>query len=325
MEGQLNYKPTLKARYQDRLRNMPHPGEGRHFALLAIANLGVMAGAPLEQIHEDIRAAVAGTQTIPDGEISATIKKAVSDHSVEGSNYCPPPKPAPIVQDGQAALRRIIDQGKISDDADLWEASTIRLYDPPEKDPIILLTVLFKPDELIFIGDRLEPGIIGRNIRPMVEWVEFFQNSGKAGPFIIINPLTGEPAPKKSGDGDSLRCDGSIGSFRHCLVEFDNLSREDQTRFWSAARLPILALIDSGGKSIHAWLDVSKLSKVSNCEQWNEKIKLGLYEKALIPLGVDRACCNPARLARLPGYIRQETGKFQRLLWLSPEGLEVVR
>jgi hypothetical protein len=221
-------------------------------------------------------------------------------------------------------LRRIIAQGPISDDADLWEISPIRLYDSTDRDPVLLLETLFEADEFIFIGDRLEPGVIGKNIRTVAAWIMFFEAGGKAGPFIIINPLSGEPAPKKSGDGDSLRGDSNVKTFRHCLVEFDNLGREDQIRFWYAAKLPIRALIDSGGKSIHAWLDVQKLSNVSNCDQWNQEIKIGLYEKVLVPLGVDRACCNPSRLSRLPGHLRSGKEKFQQLLWLSPEGREVV-
>jgi hypothetical protein len=187
------------------------------------------------------------------------------------------------------------------------------------------LTTLFNPGDSIFVGNRYDDGVIGQSIRTAAAWIEFFKAGGAAGPYIITNTFTGQPAPKKNNEGDSYRCDGAIKSFRHCLVEFDNLSREDQIRFWSAAKLPILALIDSGGKSIHAWLDVQKLAAVKNCDEWEQRIKNGLYEKALVPLGVDRACCNPSRLSRLPGYFRAEKGRFQRLLWLSPEGLEVTR
>ena len=314
---------TLETRYHDRLNGMPAPGQGRHTSLLAIANLGIMAGATPEQIHEDIRSAVNGSP-LPDNEIRAAILKAALDHGA-GSSYRPTPKPAPLIKDGQAALRRIIDQGTIRDDADLVEASPLRLLDQSENDPVILLKTLFKPNEFVFIGDRLEPGIIGRNLRTAAAWDGFFKAGGKAGPFIIVNPLTGIPAPKKTGNGDSLRCDGSINTFRHCLVEFDNLTREDQIRFWSAAELPIRALIDSGGKSIHGWIDVQKLFTVTTTEQWDTKIKIGLYEKVLVPLGVDRACCNPSRLSRLPGWFRSEKSKFQRLLWISPEGREVAQ
>ena len=303
---------------------MPAPGEGRHTELLAIANLGFLAGIAPEQMHDDICRAVNGSQALPDNEIRAAILKAASDHGAGGSTFRPTPKPAPLVKNGQAALRRIIAQGPISDDADLWEVSPVRLYDPLETDPSKLLNILFKPDELVFIGDRLEPGVIGKNIRTVAAWDSFFQAGGKAGPYIIVNPLTGEPAPKKTG-GDSFRGDGNVSTFRHCLVEFDTLTREDQIRFWSAAKLPILALIDSGGKSIHAWLDVQKLFDVTTGEEWSQNVNIGLYEKLLIPLGVDRACCNPSRLSRLPGHFRSENEKFQRILWLSPEGRGVTR
>jgi hypothetical protein len=311
---------TLKARYDDHLRNMPLPGQGRHGAALGIANLGIMAGVTPEEIHFDIRRAA----DLPDREVRAAILKAASDHGAPGPIYRPPPKPAPLVKDGQAALKRIIDQGTISDDCDLWEVSPIRLYDAPEHDAVLLLENLFNPGEHVFIGDRYADGIIGQSIRLVSEWIWFFQNGGQAGPFIIINPFTGEAAPVKDGSGKlTYRGDNSISAYRHCLVEFDTLSRGDQIRFWSAVKLPIRALIDTGGKSIHAWLEVSKLSTVSSAEAWDREIKNTLYEKIMVPLGVDPACCNPSRLSRLPGCLRD--GKYQRLLWLSPSGREVVR
>lgn len=323
MEGQTGYSLTLKNRYDDRLRNFPSPGSGRHFELLGVSTVGIMAGVTPEQIHSDIRAAIGSNQPMPDREIQAAISKAIADHSAAGS-YHPPPKTAPLIKDGRAAQKRIIESGTIGSTADLWEASPYRLTDRVESDPMTALSVLFEPGDFVFIGERRADGIVGQTIRRAEDWIKYFQAGGKAGPFTIINPFTGKAAPRKDGTGKlTYRGDGSIAAYRHCLVEFDTLSREDQIRFWSAAKLPIRALIDTGGKSIHAWLDVSKLSNVSNCEDWNREIKIKLYEKILVPLGVDRACCNPSRLSRLPGCPRD--GKYQRLLWLSPEGREVFR
>lgn len=317
-------KHPLEEKYHDRLKNLPDPGGGRHHAILAVANYGVMAGIDPSQIHEDIRRA-AGSSPIPDREIRAAITRAAQDHARGGSSYQIPPKPKPLVQNGQAALRRIIGHGTIRDDVDLWECSPIRLYDEPEKDRVLFLKSLFNPWDQVFIGESKDIGTIGRSIRTVAEWAAFFDAGGDAGPFIIINPFTGEPAPKKSGDGESYRCDGAVAFYRHCLVEFDNLSREDQIRFWSAAKLPIRALIDTAGKSIHAWLDVPKLFKVETCADWDRHIRVEFYEKVLVPMGVDRMCCNPSRLSRLPGAFRPEKNKFQKLLWLSPDGREVVR
>ena len=146
--------------------------------------------------------------------------------------------------------------------------------------------------------------------------MNFFQSGGKSAPFIIINPLSGQLAPKKGGDGETFRGDGNIKSFLYCLVEFDNLSREDQIRFWTSPavkELPIVALVDSGGKSIHGWIKILNINSINN---WQQEIRQKLYEQGLIPLSVDSACSNPARLSRLPGHLR-DTGKYQKILWLA--------
>ncbi|MDH4267213.1 MAG: hypothetical protein OEW45_16405, partial [Deltaproteobacteria bacterium] len=217
-------------------------------------------------------------------------------------------------------LQKIIDQGKIHDEVDIWEASPIRLWGEPPKDAVLLLSTLYESIDLIWIGERYETGSLGSSIRTTGEWISHFNNGGKTEPHIILNPLTGKPTTKKTGDGETLRGDGNISEYRYCLVEFDDLSREDQLRFWSAVKLPIIALIDTGGKSIHGLLDLRKLATVTSSEQWATEIKGRLYDRILTPLGVDPACSNPARLSRLPGHYREGKKAYQRLLWLSPEG-----
>jgi len=187
-------------------------------------------------------------------------------------------------------------------------------------DAILLLETIYKKTDLLWMGERHQAGNIGDTIRSVSDWITYFHNGAKTAPHIILNPLTGAPAPTKTGDKTTLRGDGNIAAYRFCLAELDNLSREDQIRFWSAVKLPIVCLIDSGGKSIHAWLQVSKLATVTSSEQWSAEIKGRLYDRILTPLGVDAACFTPARLSRLPGHYRTEKGAWQRLLWLSAEG-----
>ena len=186
-------------------------------------------------------------------------------------------------------------------------------------DAILLLLTLYRPDDLIWIGERYGEGILGVTIRTAIEWIAYFRNGGKTGPHIIPNPMTGKEGTTKDGK-PSFRSDNTVKTYRFCVVEFDDLNREDQLRFWSAARLPVVALIDSGGKSIHSWLRVSKLAQVETFDQWTTQIKGRLYDQILTPLGVDGACSNPARLSRLPGHYRTEKQAYQRLLWLSPKG-----
>ncbi|MGB3974695.1 MAG: hypothetical protein WBL58_11160 [Peptococcia bacterium] len=315
--------PVIESRYIEALRTIPAPGgNGCHTSLLGVANLGIMTGKDPHELHEEIRQAIpAGQRRVRDREITDAINKALADH--RGGTFTPRPRPAPAVRNGNAARQRIINQGRISDDADLWEESPFKIKCLPEETPGLLLSTLFEPDDLVWIGERQQAGILGETIRRASEWVEHFQGGGMTGPHIIINPLNGIFGPKKSGDGETLRGDHNVSAFRYCMVEFDDLSREDQIRFWSAIKLPIVALIDTGGKSIHAWVQVSKLATVNTLEQWQEDIKIKLYDRILAPLGVDAACSNPSRLSRLPGHYREEKHTTQRLLWLSSEGRPV--
>ena len=129
-------------------------------------------------------------------------------------------------------------------------------------------------------------------------------------------PLSGEVGRTKN-DRPSLRADSCVRSFRFAIAEFDGMSREDQLRFWWAVRLPVCALIDSGGKSLHAWL---RIDGVSNSTQWDEIVEARLFAEKLIPLGCDGACRNESRLSRLPGHFRSEKHRWQRLLYLCPDG-----
>jgi hypothetical protein len=108
-----------------------------------------------------------------------------------------------------------------------------------------------------------------------------------------------------------------VKAFRFAVAEFDGMSREDQLRFWWAVNLPVSALIDSGGKSLHAWI---RIDGVDTADQWADLVEGRLFGTYLIPLGCDAACRNEGRLSRLPGHFRTEKGHWQRILYLAPEG-----
>jgi len=96
------------------------------------------------------------------------------------------------------------------------------------------------------------------------------------------------------------------------------MSKPEQLAFWWGYRAaPIVALIDSGGKSIHALLRVDAPSR----EAWEADVEQRLFSRVLCPLGCDAACRNESRLSRLPGHFRREKNQWQRLLYLNPEGV----
>lgn len=160
---------SLLARYQEALRNIPFPGGGGcHTAILGVSNLGVIAGIPSESIFQDLRRSIPqGKRRISDKEITDAIRKALSDH--QGGTFTPRPRPAPIVNDGKAAFKKIIDQAKITNEADLWESSPLPLWEEPKDDPALLLSTLYESTDLMWIGERFDEGIIGKTIRTAAE------------------------------------------------------------------------------------------------------------------------------------------------------------
>lgn len=306
---------TLINKYQDALHSIPAPGGGGcHTALLGTANLGIMAGLTDQQIFADLRNAIpSGGRRVPDREIMEAINRARMDTApIEaGANWKPlqaPPKPRPVIK--QTYLDHLLEKGRGIDEVDFWKASPIRLYDEPERDALLLLDTLYSPKEILFMGERFDT-----DVRTVEQWRKRIEQSGTEGlPHIIPNPVTGKEENGKSGK-PSFRCDAAISSFRFAVVEFDNLSKEEQFAFWATIPLPVAALIDSGGKSIHGWIATEG---IRSAIEWTKLVETELYARRLIPLGVDPACRNEARLSRLPGHLRAEKGRWQRLLYLNP-------
>ena len=175
----------------------------------------------------------------------------------------------------------------------------------------VLLDSLWRHDEILFMGDKY-----GKDVATAQEWRRRFEAGAPVPPFIMPNPVKPEGGLTLEGK-PSFRCDDAVASFRFAVAEFDGISKEDQLKlWWGFESAPIVALIDSGGKSIHAWLRVDCLDRAA----WERDVEQTLFPRVLIPLGCDPACRNESRLSRMPGHFRAEKGAWQRLLYLNPEG-----
>ena len=274
------------------------------------------AGIPAEQAHGDIQSAMPHK---PHSEVTRAVRRAYA----LGDEYHPPAPRIPrnekaVPEPFWAECRR-----KYPETADpmemLWESSPRRIDWDPTEDPLYLLRALYRPDEWLFIGDRNQPGIVGDTLRTAGEWYHYIRRGGVLGPFWLMNPLSGQPAPYAGGaDGCTLRGDGCVASHRFVLCEFDGRTHDEQAAFWLNARLPVVAVIDSGGKSLHGWLRVD----CADADAWQREIKDDLYPRLLEPFGADRQCKNAARLSRTPGVMRGDN--WQRLLYLNPEAGKVA-
>ncbi len=116
-----------------------------------------------------------------------------------------------------------------------------------------------------------------------------------AGAWIRHNPATG------AGDKDITR-------YGYVLVESDDLPIEDQKKLMISLKLPIAAMIESGGKSVHAIVKIQAQDKA----EYRQRVEFLFDYLSKHQFIVDENNKNPARLSRLPGASRN--GNVQRLL-----------
>lgn len=118
-----------------------------------------------------------------------------------------------------------------------------------------------------------------------------------AGAWIRFNPLTGQGV--RNSD---------VADFRYALVESDSLPKDRQLALVRALELPCAAVVDSGGKSVHAIVRVD----ARDYAEYRQRVDQ-LYEVCRKNgLGPDPQNKNPSRLSRMPGATRG--GSAQRLL-----------
>ena len=316
-------KKRVMHSYAEALRRIPAPGAGCHPALLGVANLGAKSRLDASQIVADIRAAVpSGNRRVSDREIHDAVAKAVRehDHGWHGERYGSGLNQTSRQdfthrQRAEKAAReqakRTIDAIPKADPVELWERSPVRLTDGPREDAQLLLRGLFNSDERVWVGDTFEkhePAKPGN-------WCERWAAGESLPAFIILNPLTGDQAETGAGTL-SYRCDAAIAVHRFALVEFDDLTINEQVGrvLWLLDNdFDVTAVVHSGGKSLHAWVRVNAV----DAEAWRRDVREQLFPRLFIPLGADPACTNPARLSRLPGAARDNAHQ-QRLLYFDP-------
>jgi hypothetical protein len=309
----------MMGQYLAFMKAFPRPGGGgAHTAIFKAGCLGARAGLDTGTVIADVRKNMpAGSRQVPYSEVEQGVRAGFQ--AVAGGKP-PAPRMSPRVAPG--TLERLIREGKGAVEADIKARSPVPLDWPEWEAGWRVLEALYGSSEFVFIGDDGWAGRIGETIRPVGEWVALLKGCVKVpSPKILVNPLSGKPAPKKTGVGETLRGDACVAAYRFVVAEFDGIPIEDQVAFWMAVpHLPVAALIHSGKKSLHAWLRVDCVDQ----EEWETQVENLLFPGYLEPLGLDPACKNASRLSRMPGHRRADTGLVQRCLYLAPEGKAVA-
>ena len=130
--------------------------------------------------------------------------------------------------------------------------------------------------------------------------------------YIVANVMSAEIAP--NGSKRNKQISTHPDHRRFAIVEFDTKeTREQQTGVLSSLHspdTPLVMAVWSGGKSIHAWYNVSSLTPYQ---------KLRFFRFAVY-LGADQSLFDMSKLVRMPGG-KRSTGQRQSILFWEPEYL----
>ena len=214
-------------------------------------------------------------------------------------------------------------------ECDLWHVSPWRPLEDWRVDALMVFAALYDQNDFLnvvtdFTIEQHKDGKQKANPRGSGktlfrdDWMRSIRDHGapqsEAGVWIRPNPV------KRHGTGkNGASCDCDVTSYRFCLLESDDLPLDLQLSLWARLPLPVAAIIDSGGRSAHAWV------KIDCCSAEEYVSIVGRIYSQLLRFGIDPGNKNPSRLSRLPGAQRQ-IGKrgdgAQRLLYLDPEPRE---
>jgi len=122
----------------------------------------------------------------------------------------------------------------------------------------------------------------------------FGDTNPECGAWIRFNPMDGKGSKNEN-----------VTDFRYALVESDSLPVEQQYGIMHDLKLPIAALVYSGGKSLHAIVRVD-----ATRDDYRKRVEFLYSVCDKNGLKVDRNCRNPSRLSRMPGVIRKGRKQF---------------
>jgi RecA-family ATPase len=217
------------------------------------------------------------------------------------------------------------------------ETAPEKLPDYIEDGDRALIEAAFEPGELVWIGDTNgnEDGTRSPDYGVAFtreDWLSDISQRGainkvmgdQYGLYVRVNPMrlpTEEEQKEAKANNQSIPLDTLVTSFRHCLIEADKGDKEAQLGAIKKIGLPIAAIIDSGGRSIHGWVRIDAKDR----EEYRERVAL-LHEfcRESLGLDVDKQNKNPSRYSRMPNGNRMRINKETGEPILGPDGKPII-
>ena len=184
----------------------------------------------------------------------------------------------------------------------------------PLRDVTDYLSALFEPEEKVCVvitasqdeDGKWRPygGSASRTCKQLLDTLKkhpddlsdtFGTTNPQSGVWVCFNPMDGEG-----------RRNVNVTSYRYALVESDTQDIDTQYAILQDLKLPIKILVHSGGKSLHAIVNIGAV----DYKQYQERVDYLYTVCRKRGLVVDTQDKNPARLSRLPGFKRGENWQY---------------
>lgn len=182
---------------------------------------------------------------------------------------------------------------------EIKQASPVRIPEARHEQTYLLLRA-FAAEDTVWIGDRKDSGqqCHAACFRTAAEWLTLGEIDGP-----LVCPVSFKP-------GSVSRSNDNVLERRFLVVESDLLGKDEVGAVFrwlkSVVELPLVAIVDTAGKSLHAWF------------QWQSEDELDDFKLVLPALQCDPKLFTASQPVRLPGGLRD--GRVQSLVYFDNGG-----
>jgi hypothetical protein len=320
--------------FSDREGYCTCPGEGSHTTLSLPTDCKVVCAKLSDGCAPGLwcwHSSCEGVRAPVSYALQSALGKAQHGGGYSGERYEPRPMPA-------KAQPPEYDRAKIAKIAS--KLANVNAEWLAERSPVGLgeitlagvLNVLYRPGEKVIIFDVYKSS--GQlvwtcgGVSSDVGELNTFRRGKLCGAWFLAAPVTGEYVEDGKMNTDASphltrRSWRTVTAFRYLVLESDEADSSHWLSVLAQMPLPIAAITMSGGKSIHALVEINASSK----EEWDARV--ALLKPAMITLGADRGAMSAVRLTRLPlcerlgstnkagEYTRFPEPRMQALLYLD--------
>ena len=292
-------------------------GLGEHDALTVLRDWNGSCLPPWSEsdlVHK-IKSAAAASHQFPRGYL---LGSNAPGPAPSAARVALPPKPvfmpdtlkrvAAKTSDIKDVLRFIAERSPVRVDTQNAASVLRRLYARGSGEKVIVFTDMQSQGQFVWEADKSD--VIQCPHLP----------TGAEGVWFLPQPVTGEFHPNPRDDGKlSRRAQEAVTSWRYAVLESDKADKDDWLRCLVQLPLRIACICDSGGRSIHALVQVDAASKLD----WDARV--GAVKPILVTLGADAGALSAVRLSRLPCARRGERGQELLYLNMEPNGLPILQ